>query len=167
MKKLKKPLICLVFSVLIFVVTFTTRFALPGDFISLGDAFVLLGACFLPTGYAALAALIGNGAAVLIVGAPSQLLTITLTRVLCACWFYDSGARILGKRTVIGVVASAFLLIGGSYLSQMAQLQTPAIPLATLLIYAVAAAANIALFFVLAFVCDLLKLRPRLNGQER
>lgn len=167
MKKIKKPLISLIFAVLIFSISLLTKISIPTGYVALGDAFVLLAACFLPTGYAMLAALLGCGGAAWIIGGPDLILYVVLIRMLAACWFVDSGDKILDGRNITGVIASAVIFIGGSYVADMALLGDLASPVANTPIHAVAMAANIILFFVLAFICDLLKLRPRLMAENK
>lgn len=166
MKKIKKPLICLLFAVLIFAASLFTNIPISTGYVALGDAFVLLAACFLPIGYAMLAALLGCGGAALCIGGPELILYVVLIRILAACWFMDTGNKILDSRNVIGIVASAVILIGGSYVADMARLGDLAAPLANMPIHAVAAGANIVLFLVLAFLCDILKIRPRLMEEK-
>ena len=166
MKKIKKPLISILFAVLIFTISVLTKIPISTGYVSLGDAFVLLAACFLPTGYAMLAALLGCSAAAYMIGGPQLILSIVLIRVLAACWFVDTGKKILDKRLLTGVIASAFILIVGSYIADMAKIGDIAAPLVNMPIYAVAVAANIVLFLILAFICDFLKLRPRLMNEK-
>ena len=104
-----------------------------------------------------LAALLGCGGAAWIIGGPDLILYVVLIRMLAACWFVDSGDKILDGRNITGVIASAVIFIGGSYVADMALLGDLASPVANTPIHAVAMAANIILFFVLAFICDLLK----------
>ena len=162
MSKKKSVLISLIFAVLIFGVSYLTSTEGNGTFVSLGDAFVMMAACFLPTGWAMLAALLGCGAYAFIVGGWQALIAITLFRVLAACWFMDDEEKLFTSRTAIGAVMSFVLFACGPFLFNM--LVTEAFGGLNILgVSALGGLANVIVFFALAFIVDKFKIRDRLK----
>ena len=162
MSKKKSLIMSLIFAVIIFMVSFLTKKEANSTFVSLGDAFVMLAACFLPTGWAMLAALIGCGAYAFVAGGWQALLAIALFRVLAACWFMDDEDKLLTSRTVIGVVMSFVLFSCGPFLFNMLATESFG-TLPTLAVSALGAIANVVLFFILAFLGDKVKVKDRLK----
>jgi len=161
MSKKKCFVISIVFSVIIFIVSFLTAKEGNGTFVSLGDAFVMMAACFLPTGWAMLAALLGCGAYSFIVGGWQALIAIALFRVLAACWFMDDEKKLFTSRTVVGVVMSFVLFSCGPFLFNMLVTETfGGLPI--IAISALGAACNVVLFFALAFLVDKFKIKDRI-----
>lgn len=168
MKKNKKKLLAtLIFAVIIFVVSLITKKETPGYYISLGDAFVMLAACFLPTGFSMLAALLGCGiAAYLIAGIPG-LIGVVVFRVLAACWFMDDEKKLLTSRTAIGIVMSFILFTAGGYMIEAVKLNDYIAPLSTLYFSALGAIANVVLFLIIAFILDKFNIKGKINLEEK
>lgn len=159
----KKLLMSLIFAVIIFVVSFLTKKEADGTFVSLGDAFVMLAACFLPTSWAMLAALLGNGVVAYMVGGWHALIAITAFRVLAACWFMDDEEKLLTSRTAIGAVMSFVLFSCGPFFFNMLLTETFAGHLSTIAVSALGAVANLIVFFGLALIVDKFKIKDRLK----
>ena len=163
MKKLKLPLITLIFTAIIFLATYLTSTSTQSCYVSLGDSFIMLAACFLPTSYAFVAAGLGNGLASLLIGGPMMVLYVTIIRLLVACWFMDTGKRIVDGRNISGAGISAFLLIAGPILVNLLRFSSFSLAMPEIL----AAIINAIFFIVLAFVCDALKIRPKIFPTEK
>ena len=162
MSKKKSIVMSLIFAVIIFGVSYLTCKEANDTIVSLGDAFVMLAACFLPTGWAMLAALIGCGAYAYIVGGWQALIAIVLFRVLAACWFMDDEEKLFTSRTVIGVVMSFVLFTCGPFLFNMLVTETfSGLPIIS--VSALGAFCNVVLFFGLAFLVDKFKIKDRLK----
>ncbi len=159
----KNFLMSLIFAVIIFVVSFLTKKEANETFVSLGDAFVMLAACFLPTGWAMLAALLGSGVVAYLVGGWHALIAITAFRVLAACWFMDDEEKLLTSRTAIGTVMSFVLFSCGPFFFNMLLSETFTGHFPTLAVSAVGAAANVILFVGLAFLVDKFKIKTKLQ----
>ena len=165
--KLKRFLGSLVVAVIIFIVTLLTKNDVDTFYVSLGDTFVMLGACFLPTGFAMLAAILGCGGAALLLGGWQAMVSIVLFRALAACWFMDDEKKILTARTAVGVGVSSFLFIVGSYMVEVLKLNDYAAPLPTLLGSALATLANVILFLLIAILFDKFKVKEKLNFSDK
>ncbi len=168
MKKNKKKLLAtLVFTVIIFIVSLITKKETPGYYISLGDTFVMLAACFLPTGFSMLAALLGCGiAAYLIAGIPG-LIGVVVFRVLAACWFMDDEKKLLTSRTAIGIVMSFILFTAGGYMIEAVKLNDYVAPLSTLYFSALGSIANVVLFLIIALIFDKFDVKGKINLEDK
>lgn len=94
-------------------ITLTTAYLLhipipTGGYIHLGDTLIYLGACLLPTPYAAAAAALGAGIADLLT-APVWVLPTLIIKALLVLPFTDRGKRLLCRRNVTAVfIAGVF-----------------------------------------------------------
>lgn len=167
MKNKKKILATAIFAVIIFVVSLITKKETPGYYVSLGDTFVMLAACFLPTGFSMFAALIGcAGAAYLIAGLPG-VIGVVIFRVLAACWFMDDEKKLLTSRTAIGIVMSFVLFTAGGYMIEAVKLNDFVAPLSTLYFSALGAIANVVLFLIIAFIFDKFTVKEKINLEDK
>lgn len=150
---------------IIFVAT-VTHIEFKGAFVQLGDAFIFLAACFLPTSLAMLTAVVASAITCVLTGYLSLILYIVIIRALIACWFIDEGNKILNYRNIFGTIAAAFILIVGSYIADIVLLQDLTKPLTNLPFNTISSVINVVIFYVLAFILDKLKLRMKLMIKE-
>lgn len=167
MKNKKKILATIIFAVIIFVVSLITKKETPGFYISLGDTFVMLTACFLPTGFSMLAALIGCAAAAYLIAGLPGVIGVVIFRVLAACWFMDDEKKLLTSRTAVGVVVSAILFTAGGYMIEAVKLNDFAAPIKTLAFSGLGAVANVILFLIIAFIFDMCKVKEKINLEDK
>ncbi|MEG2377218.1 MAG: ECF transporter S component [Clostridia bacterium] len=165
-KKLKNALVALVFGVVIFAVTFFTKIQFAGVYVHLGDAFIFLMACFVPTSFALVTAALAGGLADLAAGAQVYLIATVIIKALMACWFMDEGKKILDARNLGGAAVASIIMVGGYYLAYALRFGDFGAPASFLLWNVVQAVCNFALFFVIAAVLDKFKVRERLMGQN-
>lgn len=118
------------FAALIYL--FTAYFHVPSHtgYTHIGDAFLYLSACLLPTGYAAAAGAIGAGLADLLSGYAIWMPGTVLIKSLAVLCFSNAQKRILCRRNLLALVPAWVLCIGGYYLYESLMTGNFAAPLA-------------------------------------
>ena len=168
--KVKKLTLSAVFAAIILVVTaYVPHIPIPGTtgYVHLGDTFIYLAACFLPTPYAIAAASIGAGLADTLVGAYLYIIPTILIKALMAAWFCDTGTKILSARNCFGTIMAAVILVGGYYLAAVLIVGNFVSPIAATMPWnAIQALVNTVLFFVLGALMDKMHLKEKVMGNR-
>ena len=103
-----------IFAALIFVSTYFIHFN-KGAYIHLGDAFLYLSACFLPTPYAAAAGAIGESFSDLIV-APVYIPATIIIKAVLTLFFTSKNEKIISKHNAIAVFLAGATGLAGYFL---------------------------------------------------
>lgn len=111
------------FAAMIAVSTAFLKIQTPtAGYVHLGDAFLYLCACFLPTPYAVFAASVGSGIADLLVY-PQTLIYTVIIKAVNALFFSNKGDKILTKRNAIMVIPSGLVTVLGYSLSKFIRMK--------------------------------------------
>ena len=104
-----------VFATLVFVITAYLHIPTYNGYVHVGDGFVFLAACLLPTPYAVAVGAIGAMLADVLTGfaiwAPGSMVIKALMAVLFSC----KGKKILSLRNILVLIPAALISIGGYY----------------------------------------------------
>lgn len=115
-KKLKLTILAALFAAFICVTTaylFHIPTGINQGYIHIGDAFIYLAACLLPTPYAMAAAAIGAGFADILSGAMVWALPTILIKPLLVLCFTSNSNKIINKRNIIApIIAGLIGLLG-------------------------------------------------------
>jgi uncharacterized repeat protein (TIGR04002 family) len=132
-----------------------------GGYVHLGDLFVFLAGCLLPTPHAMAAAAIGGGLADLFTSNPAYILPTVVIKSSIALCFSAKREKILCPRNALALLPAAAITMGGYFLAEWAILNWPA-ALLTLPANLLQAIGSAALFAVLGFAMDRAGLKRRL-----
>jgi uncharacterized repeat protein (TIGR04002 family) len=105
-----------VFAALIFAATFLLHIpaGFGGGYVHVGDSFVFLAACVLPTPLAIAASAIGAGLSDLMTpGAAAWLLPTVIVKSLCCLPFTSRAEKILTRRNLLAIIAAAVITLVG------------------------------------------------------
>lgn len=165
MKKNQNKLLCLsaVFCAVVFITTAYLHIPSHTGYTHVGDAFIYLAACLLPTPYAIFA---GAGGAMLAdcltgyaIWAPGTIIIKTAAVLL----FNHKTDKILTLKNALMLIPSAIFCIGGYYLYESAILGNFLAPLAGIVGYITQAVLSSALFIILAAALDKLNIKKRIG----
>ncbi len=113
------------FAAIITVVTgYILHIPLGNGYIHLGDTFIYLAACLLPTPYAMVAAALGAALADGLTGAAIWMVPTLIIKALMVLPFTAKGTKLLTKRNVIAVLASGLICCVGYGIAQAILFQT-------------------------------------------
>lgn len=128
----------------------------------LGDMFVYLAACFLPTPYAMLAAGIGGGLADVLSGHIQWMIPTMIIKAVSVPAFTNRG-KLLCKRNVLAMLLGGVICIVGYYFAEVIVYGNWAGPFLSVPMNVIQAAANGLGFLVMAPAMDRLRLRDQIN----
>jgi len=141
--------------------TMARLFSLPnGGYVHLGDLFVYLAGCLLPTPYAMAAAAIGGGLADLF-GAPAYAVPTVVIKACIALCFSAKPKKILCPRNALALLPAAAITLGGYFLAERILYNWHA-ALLTLPANALQVIASAALFALLGFAMDRAELKKKI-----
>lgn len=170
-QKVKLVTLAAVFSAIIFMVTAIPQIHIPmpggQGYVHLGDCFIYLAACFLPTPYAVAAAVIGSGLSDALLGAMLYILPTALIKGCMAATFSRRGPRLVTLRNIIGLAAASVILIGGYFLADAVLFGNWVAPVASLPWNAAQALGSAALFLILGAAMDKADLKTKLLGDAQ
>lgn len=168
-QKLKNMCLTGVLTAITFVFTAYLHVPSHTGYTHVGDGFIYLAACFLPTPYALFVGAAGAVLADCLTGfalwAPASAVIKALT-VLC---FSSRTRRILSLRNVVALVPAAVCCVGGYYLYEALITQNFLSPLAGIPGYITQAVCSAGLFVLLGVVLDKLHWKDiwKTGGMER
>jgi len=161
-KKLRYLVMTALLAALAAALTMVHIFPLPNNgYVHLGDLFVYLAGCLLPTPYAMAAAAIGGGLADLIGGAQVYLIPTVISKACIALCFSARKEKILCPRNALALLPAAAITLGGYFLAEWVLLNWAA-ALLTLPVNLLQWAGSAALFVLLALAMDRAGLKKRL-----
>ena len=131
-----------------------------GGYVHLGDLFVFLAGCLLPTPYAMAAAAIGGGLADLLTSPAYALPTVIIKAAITLC-FSAKREKILCPRNALALLPAAAITMGGYFLAEWILFNWPA-ALLTLPANLVQWAGSAALFAALSFAMDRAGLKKKI-----
>ena len=131
-------------------------------YIHLGDMFVYLAACFLPTPYAMLAAGIGGGLADVLSGHIPWMIPTLIIKAVSVPAFANKG-KLLCKRNVLAVLLGGVICVVGYYLAEVVLYGSWVSPFLSVPMNLIQSAANGIGFLVMAPAMDRLRLRDQIN----
>ncbi len=165
MKTEKIKLMCLtgIFTAIVFI--FTAYFHIPSHtgYTHIGDGFIYLAACLLPTPYGMFVGAAGATLADCLTGFAIWAPASVVIKSLSVLFFTSKSTKILSLRNIIGLIASAVVCIGGYYLYEALITGNFIAPLAGIAGYVTQSVLSGVLFIGLGFVCDRLKLKEKLK----
>ncbi len=114
----KKLTFTALFAALIFVATMTFKLPLhpSGGYVHIGDAFIFLAACMLPTPYAMAASAIGASLADAVV-APIYILPTFIIKALLVLPFTAKSERMVTVRNLLAAAAASLIGIAGYFVA--------------------------------------------------
>ncbi len=157
-----------VFAAIVFVSTaYLPRFPIvSGGYVHIGDAFIYLSACILPTPYACAVGAVGAGIADSLTGYVVYLPATIIIKALMAVFFSSKKSKILSKRNVFAVVPAGFVCVLGYYLYEVLLMRSFLAPIVSLYFNFAQAVASAVLFVVLALLFDKFGLIKLLQKQD-
>lgn len=152
-----------VFAALVFLATaYLPRIPFPGGYVHIGDAFLYLAACMLPTPWACAAGAIGAGLADALTGyilwAPGTILIKAATALL----FTAKGERTLCPRNLLAVIPAGVICVGGYYLYEALITGSFAGPVASIWFNMIQAVASAVIYVALAALFDFTGLKAKI-----
>jgi len=154
-KKLRRLVMAALLAALTAALTMVHIVQLPnGGFVHLGDLFVYLAGCLLPTPYAMAAAAIGGGLGDLLSGAPAYVLPTVMVKACIALCFSAKKEKILCPRNALALLPAAALTMGGYFLADRVISSSWRAALLSLPLNLLQAACSAALFALLGFAMD-------------
>jgi uncharacterized repeat protein (TIGR04002 family) len=162
-KRIRTITVTAVFAALVFLATaYLPRLPFPGGYVHVGDAFIYLAACMLPTPWACAAGAIGAGLADALTGyilwAPGTI----LIKAAMALMFTAKSDRILSPRSILAVIPAGVICVGGYYLYEVLLTGSFAGPAASLGFNALQAIASAVIFLVLGALMDCAGMKTRI-----
>ena len=117
MKKNQIKIMCLssVFAALVFVITAYLHIPTYNGYVHIGDGFIFLAACLLPTPYAVAVGAIGALLADVLTGFAIWAPGSVAIKALMAALFSCKGKNILSLRNILVLFPAALISIGGYY----------------------------------------------------
>lgn len=115
----KKLTLTALFAALVFVATMVFQLPLRpgGGYVHIGDAFIYLAACLLPTPYAMAASAIGAAMADTAVSAYIYILPTLLIKPLLVLPFTAKQEHMITTRNILAVVAASFIGLAGYFVA--------------------------------------------------
>ena len=142
------------FAAVIFVFTAYLHIPSHTGYTHVGDAFIFLAACFLPTPYAIGAGVIGASLADLLSGYAIWVPATAIIKGLTAICFSDRGERVLTRRNKWALVWADLLCIFGYYLYEALICGSFATPLLGVWGYIIQCLGSNLLFILVALAID-------------
>lgn len=162
-ERIKKLCISGIFCAIVFITTAYLHIPSHTGYTHVGDAFIYLAACLLPTPYAIFA---GAGGALLAdcltgyaIWAPGTIIIKTAAILL----FNNKSNKILTLKNLLMLIPAAVFCIGGYYLYEAAILGDFLAPLAGIMGYIMQVILSSALFLILAAALDKINIKKRIG----
>lgn len=121
-KKLINIILTGLFAAMVFAMTNFIKLPTGTGYVHLGDAFIYLGACFLPTPLALLAGAIGGALADFAGGYVQYMIPTFIIKALISLPFSSKGNKLLTKFNSIGTIISGFITVAGYYITSVVML---------------------------------------------
>lgn len=164
MKNNKIKLVCLsgLFAAIVFI--FTAYFHIPSHtgYTHVGDGFIYLAACLLPTPYAAAVGAVGALLADCLTGYAMWAPGSVVIKTLAALCFSSKREKMICPRNLIALIPAWALCIGGYYLYEALITGNFQAPLAGIPGYITQSALSSVVFIALGLALDKLNIRERI-----
>lgn len=166
MKKQSVKQMCLAatFTAIVFVLTAYLQIPSHSGYIHIGDAFIMLSACILPTPYAVF---VGAGGAMLadcLTGYALWAPASVIIKALTALMFTHKKEKIINLRNLLALIPSFILCIGGYYLYEAFISGNFIAPLSGMLGSLMQSLLSGILFVVLGVAFDKMKIKKFISG---
>lgn len=161
-KKLKIMCITGVFAAVIFVFTAYLHFPMHMGYVHIGDGFIYIAACILPTPYAALAAVVGAALADSLTGFILWAPATIVIKAAAVFMFSSKTEKIICKRNLLALIPSVVFCIGGYYLYEAILVGNFIAPLSCVHTNIIQSALSIAVFIVCSAALDKMKLKQKI-----
>ena len=163
-KKIKNMCLAGIFTAAVFVFTAYLHIPIHTGYIHVGDAFIYIAACLLPTPYAVF---VGAGGALLAdcltgyaIWAPGSL----IIKAAAVFFFSRKSKNIITLHNILALIPAWVLCIGGYYLYEAVITGNFAAPAAGILGNVIQCAFSTIIFVILGIVVDKLKLKAKLDS---
>ena len=151
------------FAALILLTTmFLFHIPVGQGYIHLGDLFVYLSACFLPTPYAVLAAAVGAGLADALSGYFAWVVPTVIIKSVSTLAFAKTG-KLFCKRNILAVLLGGVICVVGYYFAEVVLYGNWVTPFVGVPMNAIQTAASGIGFLAIGYAMDRLKLRDRIE----
>lgn len=161
----KRAVLTALFTAIICVTTafiFHIPTGINGGYIHIGDAFIYLAACVLPTPYAMLAASLGGGLADILSGSILWVIPTIIIKPILVLFFKRINGKIFNKRNIFGTIFAGVVGLFGYYLADVVFSGSFIAPLLTLPIGCIQPIGSGIIFLIIASAFDRIKLTDRL-----
>lgn len=152
------------------ITALTAYFHIPAGhgYIHVGDSFIFLAACMLPTPYAVAASAIGGGLADILAGAPIWAPATIVIKSLLVFSFTSKSKKIVNVRNICAIIAAMVITCAGYCVYDGLVFGQWPIAIAGIPDSIIQVAASGVIFFVLALAIDASKLKTKLlNNSSR
>lgn len=147
------------FAAIIYVFTALLHVPTHTGYTHVGDGFLFLAACMLPTPYAAVAGAVGAGLADLLSGYAIWLPGTLIIKSVTALYFSHTAKRIICPRNLLGLIPAWITCVGGYYLYEVLITGNWVAPLAGIPGYLTQSALSTVVFLVLGGALEPLRKR--------
>ena len=162
--KTKKIVLTALFAAII--CTTTLFFHIPtgfnGGYIHLGDTFIYLAACLLPTPYAMIAASLGAGLSDILTGGMLWLIPTIIIKPIMVMFFTWSKEKLICKRNCFAILVSGIIGVGGYYLAGAIIAGNFISPLSTVFIELFQPIGSGITFLIAGYALDRIKIREKI-----
>lgn len=134
-------------------------------YIHIGDAFIYLGASFLPTPYAMAAGALGAALSDGLTGYAIWIIPSVIIKGLTAFLFTSKASTILCKRNYFALSGAILLCAGGYYIADVIMTQSFAGPLPSILTNLLQAGVSVVIYIVVGFLLDKMDFKRRIVNQ--
>ncbi len=164
MKKQRIKNVCLAatFTAIVFVLTAYLQIPSHTGYIHIGDAFIMLSACLLPTPYAVFVGAAGAALADCLTGFALWAPASVIIKALTALMFTNKKENIINLRNLLAIIPSFILCIGGYYIYEAFISGNFIAPLSGMLGSLMQSLLSGILFVVLGITFDKLKIKKLL-----
>lgn len=162
MNKTKKLTLTALMGALVFVATMFVHLPVPlsSGYVHIGDAFIYLAACILPTPYAVLSAVIGAGLADAI-GYPVYIIPTIIIKALIALTFSSNGSKIVSARNIASVIVASVMGLAGYFFADWILLGSGYTALLNAFLGAFQPVASAVVYVALGFALDRVNFKNR------
>ena len=150
------------FAAIIFLTTYLIKVPIITGYGHIGDTFIYLAACILPSAYACSAAAIGAALADGIGGYPLYIIPSVIIKALTALMFTSKSQKIISKRNFFAFIPSIVLCAGGYYISEVILYQSFVSPVASLPRNIAQPVLSLILFTLIGFALDKSKFKQKI-----
>lgn len=149
------------FAAIIYIVTAHLHIPSGNGYIHVGDGFIYLAACLLPTGYAAAAAALGAGLADGLSGYPMWILPTVIIKALTVLAFNAGAGKIISRRNLLAIIPALILCGGGYYVAEAIIYGNWIAPIASIPSYFVQVGASALVFVTVGSALDRNRFKER------
>ncbi len=140
------------------IVTVLTAYVLHipvgNGYVHMGDSFIFVAACLLPTPYAIVAGAIGAGLADALSGAPMWVPASIIIKSLITLCFTNKSKKIINTRNIVAVIAAIVITCVGYYVYEGLIYSNWTAPLIGIVPNIIQVVANGAVFIVIGLALD-------------